>query len=73
MTDLKVELLRILTSQLLTPVFQPIVSVNHKKIIGYEALIRGPADSPLHSPLNLFDTAEPTPKAFILRVPVRNR
>lgn len=58
MTDLKVELLRILTNQLLTPVFQPIVSVNHKKIIGYEALIRGPADSPLHSPLNLFDTAE---------------
>lgn len=56
--DLKAELLRILTSRLLTAVFQPIVSVGHRKIIGYEALIRGPSDSPLHSPLNLFDTAE---------------
>lgn len=26
--------------------------------MGYEALIRGPSDSPLHSPFNLFDTAE---------------
>lgn len=26
-------------------------------IIGYEGLIRGPSDSPLHSPLNLFRVA----------------
>jgi len=57
MIDLKQELTRILKGKLLTPVFQPIVSVNQKKIIGYEALIRGPSDSPLHSPPNLFDTA----------------
>jgi EAL domain-containing protein (putative c-di-GMP-specific phosphodiesterase class I)/GGDEF domain-containing protein/CBS domain-containing protein len=58
MTNLKKELLRILEGKLLTPVFQPIVSVNQRQIVGYEALIRGPSDSPLHSPSNLFDTAE---------------
>jgi EAL domain-containing protein (putative c-di-GMP-specific phosphodiesterase class I)/GGDEF domain-containing protein/predicted transcriptional regulator len=29
-----------------------------KRILGYEALIRGPSDSALHSPFNLFATAE---------------
>ena len=37
--------------------FQPIVDLQEGGVIGYEALIRGPADSPLHSPLNLFDAA----------------
>lgn len=58
MIALKNELQRILDGKLLTPVFQPVVSVNQKQIIGYEALIRGPSDSPLHSPFNLFETAE---------------
>lgn len=58
MTDLNNELLRILQGKLLTPVFQPVVSVNQKQIIGYESLIRGPSDSALHSPFNLFETAE---------------
>jgi diguanylate cyclase (GGDEF)-like protein len=57
MTDLKNELLRILQQRLLSPVFQPVISVNQKQIIGYESLIRGPSDSPLHSPFNLFETA----------------
>jgi EAL domain-containing protein (putative c-di-GMP-specific phosphodiesterase class I) len=57
MADLKAELLRILEGKLLTPVYQPIVSVNQRQIVGYEALIRGPSDSPLHSPSNLFDMA----------------
>jgi EAL domain-containing protein (putative c-di-GMP-specific phosphodiesterase class I)/GGDEF domain-containing protein/predicted transcriptional regulator len=57
MADLKTELLRILEGKLLTPVYQPIVSVNQRQIVGYEALIRGPSDSPLHSPMNLFDMA----------------
>ncbi|MBL1265209.1 GGDEF domain-containing protein [Candidatus Methylomicrobium oryzae] len=57
MADLKTELLRILEGKLVTPVYQPIVSVNQRQIVGYEALIRGPSDSPLHSPMNLFDTA----------------
>jgi EAL domain-containing protein (putative c-di-GMP-specific phosphodiesterase class I) len=57
MVYLKSELLRILEGKLVTPVFQPIISVNQKQIVGYEALVRGPSDSPLHSPSNLFDMA----------------
>lgn len=41
----------------LHPLFQPIVSLQSVEILGYEALIRGPSDSPLHSPLNLFKVA----------------
>ncbi|MCK9395042.1 MAG: GGDEF domain-containing protein [Methylobacter sp.] len=58
MPDLRKEIINILDDKLLTPHFQPIVSLNQKKILGYEALIRGPSDSPLHSPFNLFTTAE---------------
>ncbi len=58
MQDLRKEILNILDARLLTPHFQPIVSLTQKKIMGYEALIRGPSDSSLHSPFNLFTTAE---------------
>lgn len=37
--------------------FQPLVEVDRAQILGFEALTRGPADSPLHSPLVLFETA----------------
>lgn len=37
--------------------FQPIVSISERRILGYEALTRGPSNSPLHSPLNLFAVA----------------
>lgn len=37
--------------------FQPIVDVGCATIIGFEALTRAPANSALHSPLVLFDTA----------------
>lgn len=57
MNDLKNELLRILQERQLTPLYQPVVAITHQRIIGYEALIRGPSDSPLHSPFNLFETA----------------
>lgn len=42
----------------LTPMFQPIVAAETRTMFGYEALIRGPADSALHSPLVLFGTAQ---------------
>ncbi len=58
MSALQQELLSILEHKKLTPHFQPIVSLKQKKIMGYEALIRGPSNSPLHSPLNLFDIAD---------------
>lgn len=37
--------------------FQPLVDINRSSILGYEALVRGPANSPLHSPLVLFEVA----------------
>ena len=37
--------------------FQPIVAIDQASIFGFEALTRGPADSVLHSPLVLFETA----------------
>ncbi len=40
----------------LNAMFQPIVDIHAQKILGYEALIRGPSDSPLHSPITLFET-----------------
>ena len=47
----------ILSHGRLTALFQPIISLHHQKIFGYEATIRGPSDGPLHSPVTLFDTA----------------
>ncbi|MEX1199334.1 MAG: bifunctional diguanylate cyclase/phosphodiesterase [Methylophaga sp.] len=47
----------ILANAALTPIFQPIVSLKTHEIFGYETLIRGPSDSLLHSPINLFDAA----------------
>ncbi len=58
MQDLRKEIIHILDGRLLTPHFQPIVSLIQKRIIGYEALIRGPSKSPLHMPSELFTTAE---------------
>lgn len=48
---------RILTQGTITTLFQPIVSLSSQRILGYEALSRGPSDSPLHSPINLLATA----------------
>lgn len=56
-TTLQKELRRLIEFKLLTPVFQPIIAVENPRIIGYEALIRGPEDSPLHKPDALFAVA----------------
>lgn len=47
----------IIDQRLLSALFQPIIHLQSGEIIGYEGLIRGPSDSPLHSPLNLFKVA----------------
>lgn len=47
----------ILAQRGLHSLFQPIVSVSERRILGYEALSRGPSNSPLHSPINLFAAA----------------
>lgn len=47
----------IIRGRRLSAVFQPIVQMGNAAITGYEGLIRGPSDSPLHSPLMLFQAA----------------
>ncbi|MCO8164462.1 EAL and GGDEF domain-containing protein [Pseudomonas sp. 21LCFQ010] len=37
--------------------FQPIVMLSERRVLGYEALTRGPSNSPLHSPISLFAVA----------------
>ena len=50
-------LISILNRGAVTSLFQPIVSTLEERIVGFEALSRGPSDSPLHSPLTLFAAA----------------
>jgi diguanylate cyclase (GGDEF)-like protein len=47
----------ILLQRKLTALFQPILDLSSGEFLGYEGLIRGPANSPLHSPANLFSSA----------------
>ncbi|HEX7646553.1 MAG TPA: GGDEF domain-containing protein [Noviherbaspirillum sp.] len=47
----------IIEQRQLTALFQPVIHMQRGEIVGYEGLIRGPSDSPLHSPLNLFKVA----------------
>jgi diguanylate cyclase (GGDEF)-like protein len=51
------ELAKILHGRKLFPHFMPIASTKKEEIYGYEALIRGPSDSALHSPVTLFEAA----------------
>jgi len=47
----------IIGQRMLTVLFQPIADLIGGAIIGYEGFIRGPSNSPLHSPINLFNIA----------------
>lgn len=40
----------IIDQRQLSALFQPIIDMHSGDIIGYEGLIRGPSNSPLHSP-----------------------
>lgn len=51
------ELERILAHNQLNTLFQPIFSLAARRIHGFEALSRGPSNSPLHAPLALFSVA----------------
>ena len=51
------DLEKILKTQAISTHFQPIVDLRTGDIIGYEALSRGPLESPLHSPIALFQAA----------------
>jgi len=41
----------------ITSLFQPIVSLSQRRVLGYEALTRGPSNTALHSPINLLAAA----------------
>lgn len=51
------ELETILAHGGLHSLFQPIISLSERRILGYEALTRGPSNSPLHAPIALFSVA----------------
>jgi diguanylate cyclase (GGDEF)-like protein len=50
-------LLEIIQQRKLTALFQPILDLKSGEFYGYEGLIRGPSDSPLHAPISLFGAA----------------
>lgn len=56
--NLHPQLEQILAQRLLTTLLQPIFDMVKGRIAGYEALTRGPSDSPLHAPQALFRVGE---------------
>ncbi|MDD2055892.1 EAL and GGDEF domain-containing protein [Pseudomonas sp. GD03860] len=61
----------ILAQSGLHSLFQPIVCLSQRRILGYEALSRGPSNSPLHSPINLFAVARQAGRLTELEVACR--
>jgi EAL domain-containing protein (putative c-di-GMP-specific phosphodiesterase class I) len=59
---------QILSERRITSLFQPIVSLSGGQVHGYEALSRGPSDSPLHSPLMLFPSARSAGRLYELEM-----
>jgi diguanylate cyclase (GGDEF)-like protein len=51
------ELMELLREGRVSTLFQPIVDPRSRGVCGFEALARGPSDSWLHSPQNLFEAA----------------
>lgn len=51
------EIAEVLRDRRLATLFQPLVDPRSRGVFGYEALSRGPSDSWLHSPQNLFEAA----------------
>lgn len=52
------QLRRVLEDRALATVFQPIFGFREGRIVGYEALVRGPAGSLVQSPVELFSAAQ---------------
>ncbi|EAQ65778.1 Signaling protein (EAL,CBS,GGDEF domains) [Marinomonas sp. MED121] len=67
------ELTKILANQAITPYFQPIFDLNSGELYGHEALTRGPKNSSLHSPLQLFTLAEEHKKLHQLEIMCREK
>ncbi|MEE8558867.1 MAG: EAL domain-containing protein, partial [Myxococcota bacterium] len=56
--DRNAEFEQILLETRITCHYEPIVRLKDLTLVGYEGLARGPVDSPLRSPIALFETAE---------------
>jgi EAL domain-containing protein (putative c-di-GMP-specific phosphodiesterase class I) len=52
------QLRAILAERAVSTVFQPIFGFREGRIVAYEALVRGPADSLLQAPVDLFGAAQ---------------
>lgn len=66
-------LINILQTGAISTLFQPIYTTRNRRIIGYEALSRGPSNSPLHSPATLFAVARQSHKLLELDMLCRSR
>ena len=55
--EMDFRLREIMDKRALSALFQPIVDLAQGKVVAYEGLIRGPSNSPLHSPVQLFRAA----------------
>lgn len=64
--SLEHELLRILGQKKISTCFQPIFHSDGRSLYAYEALSRGPENSSLHKPLQLFTQARQQQKLFVL-------
>jgi EAL domain-containing protein (putative c-di-GMP-specific phosphodiesterase class I) len=69
----RLQLQEILINENVRTFYQPIVDMNDKYVLGYEALSRGPENNPLQSPLHLFDTAAESNLVFELDSLCRRR
>jgi len=64
---------RILLEKDVRMVYQPIASLEHGEIIGYEALLRGPEDPFFSKPVNLLEYAEKTNQLYALEKLAREK
>jgi len=67
------DLQEVLLADQLSTVFQPIVELRRRRVLGYEALSRGPAGSVYQMPLRLFDMAREADLMFELDRKCRRR
>ena len=67
------ELQEVLLTDQLSTVFQPIVELRRRSVLGYEALSRGPAGSVYQMPLRLFEMAAEADLVFELDRKCRRR
>jgi EAL domain-containing protein (putative c-di-GMP-specific phosphodiesterase class I) len=67
------ELQEVLLTDQLSTVFQPIVELRQRSVLGYEALSRGPAGSVYQMPLRLFEMAAEADLVFELDRKCRRR